>query len=391
MAESSTSLSASERSSRSTIPDVFPRSARSSISSRPAARSLRIRRRLPPARFLASLAFAFAQVVAARWRRGPLLPTWSLRFESIVTALRRDWDGLWRLPAPVIRRHQLRIASALASPSGVRIERTGAGGVSGAWFEPPDPVPGAVLLYLHGGAFQFGSVETHAALLSGLSALANVTALAIEYRLAPEHPHPAARDDVLRAWHWLVSHRARPERIVVAGDSAGGNLCLGLLLALRERGEELPAAAALVSPWVDLSCSAASYLRNAAFDYGTREMLLAQARAWAGGVPLEAPALSPLHADLRGLPPLFVQYGGAELLRDEVAALADAAREAGVDVTLDVLRDMPHNGPFFAELCPEAKRGLERIARFVRERLEAPRPPAPSGPGGGGDVSPGPT
>jgi len=320
------------------------------------------------------LAASLISVGAARWRRGPLLPTWSFVFEWIVATIRRDWAGLWRRPASAIRRHHARLVAPSPWLRSVRIERISADGVPAAWLEPPDPMRDAVLLYLHGGAFQFGAVETHAGLVAGLASLANVTALLLEYRLAPEQPYPAAPEDVLRAWHWLVSHHVEPERIVVAGDSAGGNLCLGLLLALRERGERLPAAAALISPWVDLSCASESYLRNAKFDYGTREMLLAQALAYAGGVRLDDPRISPLHSALRGLPPLLVQYGSAELLCDEAAAFAEKAREAGVAVRLDVLRDMPHDGPLFAGLAREADRSLSNVARFVREKLEAAAP-----------------
>jgi acetyl esterase/lipase len=154
---------------------------------------------------------------------------------------------------------------------------------------------------------------------------------------------------------------------VVAGESAGGNLCLELMLSLRDAGEALPAAAALISPWLDLAATSASYVRNADADFGTREMLLSQARDYAGHLPLTDPRISPANAKLRGLPPLLVQCGSAELLHDECVQFAERARAEGVDVALDVLRDMTHAAPLFAELAPEAGRGRANVARFVQE------------------------
>ncbi len=285
-----------------------------------------------------------------------------------MATLRRDWDALWRRPAPEIRHHLARLTSPTPWLRRVTIEPTEAGGLRAAWFEPPDPARDIVLLYLPGGSYQFGSLETHASWVASLASLANVSALAIEYRLAPEHPHPAALEDALRVWRWLVQHHVEPRHILVAGESAGGNLCLQLMLALRAGSEALPAAAALISPWLDLAATSASYARNADADFGTREMLLAQARAYAGHLSLTDPRISPIHAKLQGLPPLLVQCGSAELLHDECVELAERARAEGVDVALDTLRDMTHAAPLFAELSPEAERGRANIARFLREQ-----------------------
>lgn len=330
---------------------------------------MRIRRRIPPARFLGACAATLPRVLRDRWRRGPRRPGWDLGFEWLVAALRRDVEGIWRHSPREIRRHFERLARPSAWLRGVRIEPARAKDVAVAWFEPPDPMPGRVLLHFRGGAFQYGSIETNAAHVAALATLSNVTALAVDYRLAPEHPWPAALEDARTVWRWLVDHHVESRHIVVCGESAGGNLALATLQALRDSGAPLPAGAALVSPWLDLAASAASYERNADSDWGSREMLLAQARAYAGSLPLDDPRVSPGRGDPRRLPPLLVQCGSAELLFDECVEFATRAREAGVDVVLEVLPEMPHAAPLFGDLVREGARGRFDIARFVRARL----------------------
>ncbi len=238
-----------------------------------------------------------------------------------------------------------------------------------AWFSPPGAAGAPVVLYLRGGSYLFGSLRTHGDLLARLALATGARVLGIEYRLAPEHPYPAALEDAQTADRWLLDQGIAPDQIALAGESAGGNLAAVALIALRDAGAPLPACGVLISPWVDLAGTHPSRQANDPYDYGPPKMLLAQARDFAGGVAREDPRISPVHADLRGLPPLFVQVGDIELLADEARAFADRARAAGVDVTLDVLPDMPHAMPLFAAFVAGGRHAIDDIAGFVRPRI----------------------
>jgi acetyl esterase/lipase len=255
----------------------------------------------------------------------------------------------------------------------VRREVGSLGAVPGEWVRPPSSPPEAegMVLYLHGGSYLFGSPRTHADTLARVALATGRPVFAPEYRLAPEHPYPAQREDALEALDALGPRGVPLERVVLAGESAGGNLVLAVLLALRDRGGPTVRGTAVISPWLDLTASTPSYARNSDYDYGTREELLRQARLFAGGVPLGDPRVSVGFADPAGIAPVFVLAGSAELLFDECRAWAERARAAGVDVTWDEAREMPHAPIFFAALHPEARRALDTVARFLRRRLEA--------------------
>jgi acetyl esterase/lipase len=308
-------------------------------------------------------AVSLFMTIVRRVRHGPARPSWTLQFECIVSLLRRDWEttrrwSFQRLRADLDRRpYPLGFVRQV-----VRVPET-IGGVPGEWFVPKDAGDRA-LLFLHGGSYIVGSTRTHADLIARLAIATRVRAFAPNYRLAPEHPYPAALDDALAVLDGM-SKTIPLERIVVIGDSSGGNLALVLQLARRDRALPQAAAVALISPWLDLSASRPSCCANDSVDYGSREMLLGHAQAFAAGVALDDPRVSPIGAPLAGLAPLFVQVGDAERLRDEGLELVDRARAAGVHVTLDVLRDMPHNGPILAAYHPEAARAVDRIAAFA--------------------------
>ncbi len=245
------------------------------------------------------------------------------------------------------------------------------GPLRGEWIRSAaagEPAAG-VVLYLHGGSFLFGSPRTHADTLARLALATDRPVLAPEYRLAPEHPYPAQLEDALAALAGLEAMGVPRARIVVAGESAGANLALAFALALRDRGEPQPAGLALISPWLDLTSSADSHQRNVAFDYGTAEILRAQARLFAGTLPLDDPRLSVGNADPAGIAPAFLQVGTAELLLDECRAWAEKARAAGVALTVDEPVDMPHAPPFFASVCPQGVAAMDAVAAFVRRRL----------------------
>jgi epsilon-lactone hydrolase len=336
---------------------------------------------LGPSRLLGLLLVSLFETLYARLRRGPARPTWDFRFEWVVRFLQRDFAGSASWPYARLRADlDGRRYPSTALPR-VRVEHSELGGVPVVTFSPPEiATQGAenegVVLFFHGGSYIFGSPRTsHADLIARLCLEVKATVIAPEYRLAPEHPYPAALDDA-RAVYEALTARTTTARIVLAGDSAGGNLALSLQLRLRDEGRPQARAALLISPWLDLSASRASCRDNEPFDYGMSSFLLRHARDFAGTVPLADARVSPLNAELGGLAPLYVQVGGAERLHDEAVELVHSARRAGVSAELDVVPDMPHNPPALAAFHTAAVAATSRLGRYVAERLAASSPGA---------------
>ena len=255
-------------------------------------------------------------------------------------------------------------------PDDVLVTDVTAGGVPAHWLTAPGTDPGRVLLFLHGGGFELGSVRSDGELAARLGRAAGMRVLFPEYRLAPEHPFPAALDDVLAAWHWLRTDQGlSATSLAVAGDSAGGGLAVALLVATRDAGEELPAAAVLMSPTVDLTSSGASMTERADQDpISTPAMLRQFAADYLAGADPKTPLASPLFASLTGLPPLLIQVGTADLLLSDSERLATAATHAGVDVTLQIGEGLPHVYQLLLG-TPEAAEATEQIGKFLRARV----------------------
>lgn len=245
-----------------------------------------------------------------------------------------------------------------------------AGGVAGEWTAAPGVAEERVLLYLHGGGYAVGSIASHRSLVGRLSRAAGMRALSLDYRLAPENPFPAAVEDGRAAFLWLVGEGIRPERIVIAGDSAGGGLTLATLLALRDGGHPLPAAGVCLSPFTDLALTGESLQTKQEVD---PMLTLAGARDFAvwylGKTDPRTPWASPLYADFTGLPPLLIQVGTAEMLLDDATRVAERARAAGVEVTLEPWEDMIHVWQFFAPFLDEGRQAIARIGEYCRERM----------------------
>ena len=250
---------------------------------------------------------------------------------------------------------------------GTEVTAVDAGGVPAEWVVAPEADAGRTIVYFHGGGYCIGSVLGHRAMLSHLSAASRARVLSVGYRLAPEDPHPAALDDAVRAYRWaLASGGADPARTVIGGDSAGGGLTVAALVALRDAGDPLPAAGVCLSPWVDLTQSGATITTNADVDPMVHaEDLDRWADAYRGERRSSDPAISPLFADLAGLPPLLIDVGTAEVLLDDAGRLANRARGAGVEVTLTVAEDMLHVWHFFAGTVPEADDAIARVGAFI--------------------------
>lgn len=244
-------------------------------------------------------------------------------------------------------------------------------GVRGEWQRPQDAEPGTIL-YLHGGGYVFCSVRTHRALTTALARAARRELFSLDYRLAPEHPCPAAIEDAVAAFDWLVKGGRDPASIVVAGDSAGGGLALAMMLALKARGGPLPAGAVLYSPWTDLAATGESINRNANADaMFQRDSIIEGASRYAGALDRKDPRVSPLYADLAGLPPLLVFASESEMLFDDSVRLADKAKAAGVAVDFRPHAGLVHVWPLFHPLIPEAKDAVAQSADFITRRLVA--------------------
>jgi phosphinothricin tripeptide acetyl hydrolase len=256
------------------------------------------------------------------------------------------------------------------TPADVAIERETAPERPAEWLRPPGARADAAVLYLHGGGYVIGSPRSHRHLAAAIARAAGTAALLVDYRLAPEHPFPAALDDAIAAYRWLLARGIPPGRVVVAGDSAGGGLTMATLLALRDRGLPGPGGGVCISPWVDLTCSGATYAtRKDADPIVAHESVTMMAEAYAGTADRKAPLLSPLYADLRGLPPLLVQVGSDEVLLDDARGLGERARAAGVEVALEEWPAMIHVWHWFLPMLDEAQRAIDRVGTFVRARL----------------------
>jgi monoterpene epsilon-lactone hydrolase len=255
-------------------------------------------------------------------------------------------------------------------PDDVQVTDVNADGVPAHWLDAPGADTGRVLLFMHGGGFELGSVRSDGELAARLGRASGMRVLFPEYRLAPEHPFPAAIDDVVTAWRWLRGDQGlSASSLAVAGDSAGGGLAVSLLVATRDAGEALPAAAVLMSPTVDLTSSGDSMTTRAEQDpFSTPAMLRQFAADYLAGADPKTPLASPLFASLTGLPPLLIQVGTADLLLSDSQRLAAAASAVGVDVTLEVGEGLPHVYQILLG-TPEAAEATERIGKFLRARV----------------------
>lgn len=259
-------------------------------------------------------------------------------------------------------------AVAFPVAADVAVEETKAGGLRAEWLRAPGASDDRSVLYLHGGGYVIGSIVTHRALAGEISRESGARVLLVDYRLAPEHPHPAAVDDAVTSYRWLLGRSAEAGRTAICGDSAGGGLTAACLVAAREAALPMPGAAVCISPWSDLTCSAGSYGSRAALDPmiqsgGIEEM----AAHYLQGTSPDAPLASPNFADLAGLPPLLIHVGSDEVLHDDAVGLHERARAHGVESTLEVWEGMIHVWHAFHPMLDEGKRGIQRVGEFLRE------------------------
>lgn len=268
--------------------------------------------------------------------------------------MRQDWDALfWSAAVPAT------------------VEPLTANGVNAAWISAPDVKPGKVVVYLHGGGFRLGSLRSHRDLMARISVASGCRVLGVDYRLAPENRFPAAHDDAVAVCDWVMEQGIAASDIALVGDSAGGCLALSTALALRDAARPMPVAIATMSAWTDLSASRASYDTHAALDpIHQRPMIVAVARNYLGpDIDPRDPQVSPLFADLDGLPPLLMQVGGRETVLDDTRDFARKAKQSGCAVTLEVWDDMIHVFQQFPDDLPGARLALASLGAFLRRSL----------------------
>ena len=272
--------------------------------------------------------------------------------QTTLAQMRKGWDDLF----------------ANAKPSvGAKSEKVDAGGVKAEWITAPGAAADRAILYFHGGGYVLGSIHSHRDMCERLSRAAQARVLALDYRLAPEHPFPAAVEDARAAYRWLLKQGLSPKRVALAGDSAGGGLTFATLLALKQHGDPMPSCAAPLSPWVDLEALGDSMTSKAAEDPMVQKpLVLEMAKTYVGDGDRRNPLCAPLYGDLSGLPPLLIQVGSRETLLDDAVRMADKAKKAGVDVELEVWQGQIHVWQIFASRLDEGEQAIQKIGAFVQ-------------------------
>lgn len=298
-------------------------------------------------------------------------PSWPFQFEWIVRYLRLDWEDtahwdLVRLRDDMERRPFPKKYARKVARTDIRIA-----GVPTSRFAPPRLAEKeGLILFLHGGSYLFGSSKTtHCEMMARLAFETGVPVVAPDFRLSPEHPYPAQLQDALAVYQALLEEGTSADRLIVVGDSSGGNLAISLVLELRNEGVPLPRALGLLSPWVDLEMPGRSFVDNDRYDFGTRQVLSKHARAFAGPLALSDPRISPTNADLAGLCPCLIIVGELEIPKDDILDFHAKLERLGVAAQLHVAPQMTHNPPAMAGLHPEADIAIRKLASFVLEQL----------------------
>lgn len=280
-------------------------------------------------------------------------------------AMRAALDASVEFGIPWMRTFQGRRPPAVQR---VRFVGVDANGVPAEWCIPEVQTGDRTLLYFHGGGYVIGSTATHRGLIAALALASQARVLGVNYRLAPEHPFPAAQDDALEAYRWLVSGHARAENTALAGDSAGGALCIETMIGARKAGLPAPLGAVLISPWTDLTAAGGSLDTNACFDIGDHAFVDMCVEACLGEHDPTDPRIAVIRADLAGLAPLYIQGGGVEVALDQIVELAQRAEKAGVPVDLRIYEDMFHVFQNLVGRLPEAQQAINDIATWLAPR-----------------------
>ncbi len=320
---------------------------------------------------LFNLYWSLLYVSVHRILRGPLLPNWNWAFETITHFVRMQTITAFDNPdAEEGRRYEDALVLHSAAVEKVNINPVDEP-VKGHWYLPKAGVQDTTVLYLHGGGYAYYS-KSHRNLIALVTLAAKSRVFVPDYRLIPEHPFPAQLDDARAAYQWLLHSGIDPRQLVVIGDSAGGNLTLALLLSLRDAKQPLPALAICISPWTDVGNSGDSMIKNEPYDWVEKRMADKWADWFCRDIDRQQPGISPIHADLNRLPPIYIQAGSAEILHDMIRVFADSAKGRGGNVELEVWKHMNHDFQAFGEFVPESREALMRIGQIVEKNTARP-------------------
>ena len=274
--------------------------------------------------------------------------------QTTLDEMRRGWDALF---------------ANVKFTVGAKSEKVDAGGAKAEWITAPEAAADRAILYLHGGGYVLGSIHSHRDMCERLSRAAQAKVLALDYRLAPEHPFPAPVEDSTAAYRWLLKQGFKPKKLAIAGDSAGGGLTIATLLSLKQAGHPLPACATPISPWVDLEGLGESMTSRDAIDPMVHKPMIQQmAQTYLGEKGnVRDPLAAPLHGDLTGLPPLLIHVGERETLVDDSVRIAEKAKKAGVAVELDIVEGQIHVWHIFASRLDEGEQAIQKLGAFIRK------------------------
>lgn len=254
-------------------------------------------------------------------------------------------------------------------PEGINIKHEIIDGINSEWLIPNGAPDEKMILYVHGGGYVSGSCNDHRGFVSKFAKSTNIKTLTYEYRLAPEFPFPAALDDSIKVYQWLLNSGYLAQNILIAGESAGGGLCLAILLALKERKIDFPVAAVAISPWTDLTCSSDSYKTKNKLSPAPLNSWTVFSKYYVGDNDAKNPLISPLFGNLEELPPIFINSGESDELFEDGERFYLKAKESGIDITFRRGKNMIHCYPLLAPMFPEATEAMNEIVSFVKQKL----------------------
>jgi monoterpene epsilon-lactone hydrolase len=334
-----------------------------------------------PVRYaFANLAAALRSIVRVSARRaikGARLPGWNWYMEFVTDLLKHQLRTAFRMrDITAGRRYLDALVIKSAATAEVTFGKIEDAKLRGFWCTPSSGVIRATMLFLHGGGYSFYP-KAYAGFIASVTRATKSRIFALDYRLAPEHCFPAQLEDALNAYRWMLDQGHAPDRLVLAGDSAGGNLAIALMLSARELKLPLPTLAILLSPGVATDSDEGSMVDNEKFDYLDHRMVRQWAEWFCDSSQWTNPMVTPVNADLQGLPPLYIQAGGAEVLRDPIEAFAVRARQHGTDVTLEISENMVHDFQLFGDKAPQSAVALRRIGEVIEKHLAVARKEPP--------------
>lgn len=317
-------------------------------------------------KFILAMLLGFIKTVSSIIFKGIKRKSWNWKLQLVIGISREPYNFLAKF-GPERYQNVLERILPEVKITGPKIESSIIKEIPGHWFYPKED-NGSIVLYLHGGGYVYGSIKTHGQMIGLISSYSSSKVIALDYRLAPKNPKPAAIEDSCTAYRYLVNSGVQPEKIIIAGDSAGGGLVISTLIALRDNGDKLPAGGICISPWVNLECNDKSFEYNSGYDAVTKEACLVAASAYLNENEPKDFDVSPLFADLKGLPPLLIQVGELEVLFDQISEFAAKAKSQNVETEFTIYKDMVHVWHMYFDFTNQADKAYIEIADFIKAK-----------------------